>query len=90
MGNPRELKVRCNSDCLTDLNDYLAAFQGAKASDNIGENNSNEIFLNSMPNRWSKQAYVQGFDCETITEKSVDIFELIEILEAIYEGVVEP
>ena len=22
-----------------------------------------------MPNGWSKQAYIQGFDCETITVK---------------------
>ena len=33
-----------------------------------------------MPNRWSKQAYVQGFDCESIQLKNaVNIFEHMEI-----------
>ena len=51
----------------------------------------NEILLNSMPNRRSKQAYVQGFYCESITfKKAVDRFEHVEIAESIYEGVVEP
>ena len=37
-----------------------------------------------MPNVWSKQAYVQGFDCETITfEKSVNMFEHMEIAETV-------
>ena len=31
-----------------------------------------------MPNRWSKQAYVQGFGCGTISfEKVVNMFEHI-------------
>ena len=46
---------------MTNLNEYLDTFPGAKASDNIGEKNINEILLNSMSNGWSKQAYVQGF-----------------------------
>ena len=44
-----------------------------------------------MHNRWYRQAYVQGFDCESITfKKSVNMFECIEITESFYEGVVEP
>ena len=40
----------------------------------------NEILLNSIPNRWSKQEYVQIFDCESITLKSdVNMSELMEI-----------
>ena len=36
----------------------------------------NKIILNSITNGCSVQAYVQGFDCETITfEKSVNMFE---------------
>ena len=51
----------------------------------------NGIFLNSMPNSWSKQAYVQGFYCESITfKKAVNMFEHMEIVESIYEGIVEP
>ena len=35
----------------------------------IGKTELNEILLNSMSNRWIKQANVHGFDCETITLK---------------------
>ena len=38
-----------------------------------------------MPNSWIKQAYVQGFYCESITVlKSVDMFERVDIPEYIY------
>ena len=30
----------------------------------------NENLLNMIPNSWSKQACVQGFDCEFITFKA--------------------
>ena len=51
----------------------------------------NEVVLNSMPNSWSKQAHVQGFDCESITfEKAVNIFECMKIAKSIYKIVVEP
>ena len=44
-----------------------------------------------MTNIWSRQAYVQGFDCEFISFKiSVNMFERMEISESIYEGVVTP
>ena len=44
-----------------------------------------------MPNIWSKQAYVQGFDCKYILFKnSVNMFESMEIEEYIYRGVVKP
>ena len=37
-----------------------------------------------MPNSWSKNVYVQGFDCEYITfKKAVNIFERMEISESI-------
>ena len=43
-----------------------------------------------MPNSWSKQAYVQGFYCESISfKKEVNMFEHMEISESIYEDVVE-
>ena len=43
-----------------------------------------------MPDRWSNQAYVKGFDCESITlKKAVNMIEPMEISESIYEGVVE-
>ena len=44
-----------------------------------------------MHNSWSRQAYVKGFDSESTTfNKSVNMFERMEIAESIYEGVVEP
>ena len=88
--NPIKLKVRRYAARLIYINDYLAAFPGAKESEKIGETDLNEILLNSMPNIWIRQAYVQGFDFESINLKYVNMFEHIEISEYIYEGVVEP
>ena len=71
------------------LNEYLASFPGATMADKMGVTELNEILLNSMPKIWSKQAYVQGFDCETISfKKAVNMFEHMEISESIYGGVV--
>ena len=51
----------------------------------------NEILLNSMTSSWSKQVYVKGCYCESITfKKAVNMFEHMEIAKYIYEGVVEP
>ena len=57
------VKVRCYAACLIDINENLATFPGEKASDNIDGMELNEILLNSIPNGWSNQAYVQGFYC---------------------------
>ena len=73
---------------MIDINECLSVLPGAKASDKIFETELNEILLNSMPNIWIRQAYVQGFYCETITQKYGNIFEHMEISESIYEGVV--
>ena len=41
-----------------------------------------------MSNSWSKQAYVQVFDCESITfKKPFNVFECMEIAESIYKDV---
>ena len=74
MRKPRELKMRRYAACLIDIYDYLADLPGAKAIDKNGGTGINEILLNSMPNVWIKQAYVQGFDCETITKKKLLIY----------------
>ena len=43
-----------------------------------------------MPNFCYKQAYMKGFDCESISlEKYVNIFEWMEIAESIYEGTLD-
>ena len=50
MSNPNELIVRRYSDCMIDLNEYLAVFPGANSSDKIGETELNKILLDGMPN----------------------------------------
>ena len=65
--NLLKLKLRCYTAHIIELNKYSASFPGIKASNEIGDKKLNKIILNSMPNGWSKQAYVQGFDCKTIT-----------------------
>ena len=68
MRKPHELKVGCYDSCMIDLNEYLAEFHRAKSSDKIVDTKFNEILLNSIPNAWSKQAYMKVFDCENITK----------------------
>ena len=61
---------------IIDLNEYWVYFPGETLNDNIGVVKLNEISLNSMPKIWYRQAYVQGFDCNSITfKKSVNMFE---------------
>ena len=52
---------------LINLNEHLNFLPGDILSDRIGVKKSNKILLNSMPNSWSKQAYVQGIDFESIS-----------------------
>ena len=88
---PCSLTIRSYVARLIDLNEYLYSFPGETLTDNISVTKLNKILLNSMPNSWSKQAYFQGFDYESINfKKYVKFFEHIEIVESIYEGVVEP
>ena len=73
------------------MNEYLASLPGETLSDKIGLTELNYILLNSMPNRWSKQACTQGFDCEYISfKKAVNMFERMKTAEYIYEVAVEP
>ena len=77
--------------CLIDLNEYVATFPGAKPTQKIGVTEINENLLNSMPNSWIKQAYVQVFDCEFITfKRAANMFEHMDITEFVYKGEVEP
>ena len=70
------MTVRCCEARLVDLTEYLYLFPGAKLTDKIGMMEINEVLLNIMPNSWSKQAYVQRFDCKSITfKKAVKMFD---------------
>ena len=85
MEKPCSLDVRRYAARFIDLNEYLVSLLGATFPDNIGVTQLNEILLNNMPTSWSKHAYVQGFDCESITiKKTVNMFERMEIAEFIY------
>ena len=69
----------------------MDSFPRANTTDKFGVVKLNEILLNSMPNSWSNQAYVQRFDYEYIPfKKAVNMFERMEIVEYIYEGAVQP
>ena len=72
----RSLTVRRYTLRLIDLNEYLASFLGATLTDNIGVTELNEILLNSLPYSWSKQDYVQVFDCEYINFKTYGILRV--------------
>ena len=72
----RSLRVRHYAARLVDLNKYLTSFPGVTLSNEIGVTELDEILLNMIPNRQSKQAYVQGFDFEYISFKeAVNMFE---------------
>ena len=71
MRKPHGLKVICCVPRLIDLNEYLPSFPGSTPTQKIGMTELNGILLNSMPNSWSKQAYVQGFDWKSITFKNL-------------------
>ena len=74
--NRFSLKVRRYAARLIDLNGYLAYFPGATMADKMGITELIEILLNSIPNSWYKQAYVQGFDCETVLWFDILILKL--------------
>ena len=91
MKKTRALLVRRYAVRLIDLNDYLAFYPGETLHYDIGVTELNKILLKSMSNILYRQAYVQGFYCESITfKKAVNMFDQMEIYESIYEGVVEP
>ena len=68
---PRGFKIRRYAACLVDLNEYLAVFPGVTITENVCVTELDKNLLTSIPNSCSNQAYVQGFDCEYISFKSV-------------------
>ena len=80
MKKARSLKSRSYAAHLVDLKKYLDSFPRVILADKIDITKLNEIILNSTPNSWSKQSYVQGSYCESISFKNaVNIFERMEI-----------
>ena len=88
---PHILKIRRHALRLIYLNEYLASYPGAAMTDKMGVTELNDILLKSMPKSWSKQAYGQGFDWESIYfKKAANTFEIMEISVSFYEGVMTP
>ena len=56
---------------MIEIDEYVAAFPGAKAGEKIVDMELNYIILNSIRNGWSRQTYLQGFDREYITLKKL-------------------
>ena len=69
MRKTRKIIARRYTDRLIDIDEYLSTLTGSKERDNIGNIDLNEIIENIITNGWFNQAYVQGFDCETITKQ---------------------
>ena len=64
---PRSLKVWRYTTRLIYLNGYLDYITEVTMTDKIGGTKINEILLNIIPDSWSKQSYIQGFYCESIS-----------------------
>ena len=57
------------------MDECLDSFPGMTLADKIGVTESNENILNIVPNSWSKQVCVQGFDCKYISfKKAINMF----------------
>ena len=63
MKNPHGLKFRYYTDHMIDLKNYFSVLPVTKAGDKICETDLNEILLNRMSIIWSRQAYIDGFEC---------------------------
>ena len=87
MRKPRDLPLKKFAAQLTELNNYLLLFLGSVNAKKMDPEELNDILLRAVPNSWARQAYLQGWDFEGRTYKGTcDMFERIEIAEAIYEG----
>ena len=76
---------------MVKLNEYLTIFTGSDMDNKSFESELNEILLHNTPNGWDKKDFIQGFDSETAAfNKSINMFECMEILEYIWGGIVKP
>ena len=69
------LKIRRYLVILTELNENLGVFPGSKDSNKMGEEDLNNILIQSIHNHWIKQAYLQGFELEIPFNNSTNMFE---------------
>ena len=77
MRKPRGLKVRPYVASFIELNEYLTVFHRGGGL-NFCVTELNDILLNSVPNSWSKQAYVKlSYFKYIIFKGAVNMFERI-------------
>ena len=67
---------------LADINNYISLFPGSDKSKTMDEAELNKILLHYVPNIWSKQYYLQGWDLDIKTFKAAcSIFKITKIAE---------
>ena len=84
------LKIRLYTVYLSELNEYLYVFLGWYDSTKMVRSELNNILFHSMPNVWSKQAYLRGFEFDLPFKKAVNMFKWTQTPESIYKGVIFP
>ena len=87
MRKPRDIIFKIFTARLTEINNFLPIFPVLDATKNIPPKEINEILIYALPNSWSKQAYLQGWDFKMKTfRETCAIFDLMEISEQVYKG----
>ena len=67
---------------LADINNYISLFPGSDKSKTMDEAELNKILLRYVPNIWSKQYYLQGWDLDIKTFKATcSMFKIMKIVE---------
>ena len=69
---------------LTEINNFLPLLPWSDASNKMEMEELNEILLHEVPNGWSKQSYLQGWDFELNTyRETCSIFDHMEVDEQV-------
>ena len=67
MCKPHDMIFKSFTAELKEIINFLPLFHGSYATNNIPPEEINEILLHAVPNGWSKQDYLQGWDFEMKT-----------------------
>ena len=87
MRKPQDIQFKIFVAQLTQLNNYLPLFPVLGAVKRMDPEELNDILLLAVPNPWSRQAYIQGWDFKGWSFKEAwNIFERMYITGSIYKG----
>ena len=87
MHKPQDLPFKIFFAWLKEDNIYLPLLFGSSVSKNIPFKGLNEILLHTIPNRWAKKAYLQGWDSKKNSYKETcKMFKRMEIEDKVYKG----